>query len=249
MDKVVIPADDPYDFVVRSRSSPRGMDEPPSPADVVEEAYGRARMFLDLSHPFSSSGWAPTTVLDQIPRWVMERALSKLVKEGVLRGPETAPRKKEGKPAIYNVRNLERWDLVVWAEGAWRSLPSQWHTDFRRLAKAKDNRTRRCRGYRRGVMLPKPVLPGRSKTLMVKDYVRALPAVDWDGMAYFPVEGRAMDELLEWRERQRKTPREAGPSTECERCGLLIPGERQNMRVLHPRSQCNLLIITRVMGS
>jgi hypothetical protein len=242
MAKVLTPTDDPYDFVVRERPRDGGGRDGGGPPDLVEDAYRHARLFLDLDFPFSASGRAPFNVEGYFPEWVVERALAKMVKDGVIRGPSPVPRTKRGKGVLYHLCNESGKMVVMWAEGRWRILSSCWVTDLRFRAKRQYNLDRRIA---RRHLLP----PGKSKTLMVKDYARSLRAADWDGLAYFPVKGKAMDELISWRERTRRTVPDVGPLTECPRCGVTVPGRKEDMRVLHPKGKCNLLIITRIMES
>ncbi len=259
---------DHYEFEPRQRAKTRRKDKtPPKVHDRTEEAYEFIRLRLDLDYPFTVMSYANLT-LSYFPRWAVERALAKMVKDGVLRGPVPVPKTKKGEALWYRTMTGAResgW--LTWAEGQWR----KWHTNLSRkwlIRKAKEARSRAAQAARpRKTWDPKggwrerdgSAGPTTSRTASIREFMRAMPAVHWDGTAYYPVAGKAMDELMAWRasqpteEIERSSPYQARPSgrrvkrTRCRRCGNIFYGSFGYMKRVHKPAQCNLLIVTRVM--
>lgn len=243
---------------------------PPKVQDRTEEAYRFVRLHLDFDHPFTILSFSNLT-LSYFPTWAVERALAKMVKDGVLKGPLPVARVKGGEAVWYRTMiGSQETGWLTWAEGHWR----KWHTNLQRkwlIRRAKEVRNDVARAARpRSVYDPKTKSwsqpersrpPSTSKTASLREFIRSMPTVHWDGTAYHPVAGKAMDELLAWREAQPKEefvrPQEykSRPSgrrtkmTKCRKCGNVFFGSFGQMKKTHKPAQCNLLIVTRIMES
>jgi hypothetical protein len=270
---------DPDDYEPAGRSRRGRTEAGASRKKQVDEADIFVRMTLNLRGPIvpaDRAGLGSAT----FPDWAVRRAVMRLVKEGVLRGPAPAPKTAGGKPVWYHY--ISRYgDSVVWAEGAWRRTYFHFPSDrsIRAVANEprktarKNNReapsenawqTRQTRaaGVFHGVhpsrnrKLERP-MPSMSMRARVREFFRRLPAVDWDGMAYFPVPGPALDAVLAWRgsrstaggterppaklelpEEERKT---------CRRCGASFPKRWWHGKRNHELKECNLLLAKRIM--
>ncbi len=171
-----------------------------------------------------------------------------------------------------------RHNSVVWAEGAWRltyfSMPD-WRIRSEaavpRKAARRRNReaaskhefetaqTRSGSTFRgtyparmRTVELP---VPSMSMKAAIRQYFRGLRTVDWDGMAYVPVPGPALDAVLAWRKSLPAVEAVRAPEIKaaeekrksCYRCGVSFPlGFWRNKRG-HALKECNVLLMTRIM--
>lgn len=260
---------DHYDFEPRERAKRRRKGKaPPAIHDRTEEAYRYVRLHLGLDYPFTFLSYSNLS-LSYFPTWAIERALAKLVKDGVLRGPLPVAKTKKGEALWYKMAIGDKetgW--ITWAEGQWR----KWHTNLQRIWLIR--RAKAARNDAANAARPPPLFdwatktykhrersrpPTTSKTASLREFMRAMPTVQWDGMAYHPVAGRAMDELLAWREAQpagefqRVEPYKARPSsrkvkqTKCRKCGNVFYGSFGYVKRTHRPAQCNLLIVTRIM--
>lgn len=92
-------------------------------------------------------------------------------------------------------------------------------------------------------------VPTSSLTALTKEYLRRLPAVSWDGIAYVPVPGPAMEAMFAWRRArvEEMNSRAVSERTECPRCGMSFPVPKKNLRSSHHPNQCRVMLVTRIM--
>jgi len=235
------------------------------------------RIHMDFDHPFTFISYANLT-LSYFPDWAVRRALAKLVKDGVLMGPVPVPKTRKGEAVWYRcVIGARESGWLTWAEGHWR----RWHTNLSqrwlvRMAKRERNEaarrarprmvadTARWDRKKHPRMPPMKTVPGSrppstSKTASLREFMRAMPTVQWDGMAYYPLAGAPMDELLAWRSSlpraevdqppsYRTRPSSRKPkSAKCPRCGNVFQCSVGRLKIVHRKAECNVLIVTRVM--
>lgn len=168
---------------------------------------------------------------------------------------------------------------VVWAEGAWR-LTYFSFTPERILAMANEPRKKarrrnreavgknefetaqtRSNGTFRGIYparrraVEAPIL-SLSMRARISQFFRSIKAVDWDGMAYVPVPGPALDAVLAWRAslpvaaavpRPEERKEKAEERKTCRRCGVSFPLLFWKHKRSHALTECNLFLATRVM--
>jgi hypothetical protein len=276
MPKVRVEADPEDVDVPRSRlkvTKPGGSRE-----RLAEAAYDfvRSRMLTDIptiparSDDYGSPHHQP---------WAIQRAFDRLVTEGVLSGPVLMPKRKDGKMVWYHYSTgpgeLYSMNGIVWAEGAWRMTHFQMTDRMikeranwpRKMARAKNKRVQRdydfqtarhrADGMWKGIhpARTRPVearVPSMSQIARVREYFRSIAPVDWDGMAYLPVPGPALDAVIAWKASLPRPPR---PTRErpvrevrtCRRCGGAFPRSHWIKRRAHSIDECNVLIVTRVM--
>lgn len=243
---------------------------PPRVHDRTEEAYDYIRRRLDLGYPFTITPYS-NIALSRFPSWAVNRALAKMVKDGVLKGPIPVPKTKKGEIVWYRmmIGDMESgW--IMWAEGHWR----KWHMNDKRewlIRRAKQMKNAMVRmanpspgwDWKTKAFRPleKKRSPSTSKTASLREFIRSIPSVRWDGMAYYPVAGEAMEELKAWRKSLpaddggQPTPYKSRPSgrrvkqTRCRRCGNVFYCSFGYMKKIHKPEQCSLLVVTRIMES
>ncbi len=280
---------DPDEFEPRERPRGRSTTVGASREKQVVLAYDFVRARLDLERPFMPVR-QPGLGSPDHPDWAVERAISRLLKEGVIRGPAPVPKTKNGQYVFYRYdkhgsrRRHNPMTSVVWAEGAWRSAywalsPSMIITranSARNTARRHNREVPRENAFQiqqtrsnsifhginpsrhRAMEVP---IPSRSLTARVREYLRSLPVVDWDGMAYFPVPGPAMDAVLAWRSslpvaEAVRDPRGGPGATKddgpvgktCWRCGAFLQLAYWRNRRNHALKECNLALASRIMG-
>jgi hypothetical protein len=254
---------DPDEYEPRGRARSSVSRPGRSKRKQVDFAYDFARMHVDLDR-MTVPGRISSLGGGYFPPWAMRRAYMALVKEGILRGPEPVPKRKEREPIWYHlhVGGRESSEWVAWAEGAWRSNPSylshkylrrranRMKADIRRSNKRLDRDLRVAKEVKvRAKFLPvqKPV-PLESQRARVERFYRSLEKVEWDGMVFFPVPGPAMDALKAWRDEQHASARaHAEERRECPRCGGSFLRASWVGKKAHSLDECNFLVVTRIM--
>lgn len=254
---------DPDEYEPSERKRPSGSKPGSSKRKQIDLAYDFARMHVNLEN-MTVPGRISSLGGGYFPPWAMRRAYMALVKEGILRGPEPAPKRKGGEPIWYHLhvggREYSEW--VAWAEGAWRSYSgylsnryllhraNQTRAEIRRSNKRLAQESwmaRRTKVRIRFRPVEKPV-PPESQRARVERFFRSLKKVDWDGMVFFPVPGPAMEALKSWREEQHAAARAHDEERrECSRCGGSFPRQSWVGKKAHPVDECNVFIVTRIM--
>ncbi len=264
---------------------PEEADFPPrrrtrAPASVrdrqAEAAYEFVRLFVDLESPtapvdqpgFGSPYHAP---------WAVRRAFLRLASEGVLRVGELPKRDARGRMVWHSFtpgRGSKAGNSVVWAEGAWRltyfsmspravmlraNKPRRVARHNNRSATASGQSTHGARKRGRIKVLETPG-PSSSMRSRISQFFRGIESVDWDGTAYIPVPGPALEAVRAWRAsliaNQEDEPvaparppakeHDDGMKT-CRKCGALFsPALRRNHRS-HSLKECMVWLAAKVM--
>ncbi len=264
---------DPYSFEIperKKRVRSRKKDEPHS---LVKAAYNYLRRCGRLHAPIASISVQDTVF--ECPEWAIRRALTLLVKDGILRGPEPVQKEDSlGRPVAFDLGasasvHISSWHSsthsVIWIEGEWRECHYYSYEGLLRRAKAAESLSRgvrkaavrkqagreRRRSRFRVMEVPDT---GKSRTGILREYARTLKPVRWDGMAFFPVPGPAFDELMRWRDsfpsqEEEDEARRKRENVKCARCGVMVPRNKDARRRYHSRQQCNVIVVEKVMSA
>lgn len=111
---------DSFSFEADDRPS-RRRTRPPKKRDFVGEAYDWVRMNVEFQDTmFLGPISTEKHDIRHFPKWIADRVVAMLVRDGVLAGPVFIPKEKDGEPLWYSVRDGGRDWHVAWINGAWR---------------------------------------------------------------------------------------------------------------------------------